>query len=187
MKAVVQRVLKSSVTVDGKITGQIGKGFCVLLGVGPDDTEQDVAWMAEKIAFLRVFEDENAKMNLSIQDVGGSILAISQFTLYGDCEKGRRPSFTGAAHPVLAKELYEVFLKSFDKWNIPVEAGIFQADMKVEILNDGPVTLILNSPARKKTTPKERTDKEQEKFEREAEFLKRNLQLRQQQKDKHHG
>lgn len=185
MRAVVQRVLKSSVTVDGKVVGKIGKGFCVLLGVAPEDTEQDVAWMAEKIAFLRVFEDENAKMNLSLQDVGGSILAISQFTLYGDCDKGRRPSFTGAGHPALAKKRYEQFLKAFEKWHIPVEAGIFQSDMKVEILNDGPVTLIINSPIRKSFSAEK--PPKQDKFEKEAALLKRNLQLRQQQKEKNHG
>ena len=195
MRAVVQRVLSSSVTVDGKMVGKIQKGFNILLGVGEGDSINEVKWLAEKIAHLRIFEDENAKMNLSLNDVGGSALVISQFTLYGDCEKGRRPSFTKAAHPKTAKQLYEDFIKELQSYDIPVQTGIFQTDMKVEIINDGPVTMIIETPAKitsvpvaaKTTNYLNLTDKEQEKFEQEAQMLKRNIQLRKEQKGKNNG
>ena len=194
MRAVVQIVLSSSVSVDAKIVGKIGKGFNVLLGVGEGDSINEVKWMAEKIAHLRIFEDENAKMNLSLQDVKGSALVISQFTLYGDCEKGRRPSFTKAAHPKTAKQLYEDFVAELKNFDIPVETGIFQTDMKVEITNDGPVTMIIETPQKldKKQTNQNTnylglTPKEEEKFEHEALMLKRNIQLRKIQKGEKNG
>lgn len=195
MRAVVQRVLASSVSIDGKTTGRIEKGFNILLGVGQGDGEKQVKWLAEKIAHLRIFEDDKGKMNLSLKDVGGAALVISQFTLYGNCEKGRRPSFTDAAHPKTAKQLYEDFIEELKTYDIPVETGIFQADMKVEITNDGPVTMIIDTP--NAIVPKQKPEqeqnylglsaKEQEKFEREAEMLKRNIALRKQQKDKKNG
>ena len=195
MRAVVQRVLSSSVSVDGKIVGQIGQGFNILLGVGQGDGQKQVEWLAEKIAHLRIFEDENAKMNLSLKDINGSALVISQFTLYGNCEKGRRPSFTDAAHPTTAKKLYEDFVDELKKYDIPVETGIFQADMKVEITNDGPVTMIVETP--QKVQEKEQTnqtenylglsEKEMERFNREAQMLKRNIALRKQQKENKNG
>ncbi|MBE6032303.1 MAG: D-tyrosyl-tRNA(Tyr) deacylase [Firmicutes bacterium] len=145
MRAVVQRVLESSVRVDGKTVGSIGKGLMVLLGVGKGDEEKDAVYLAEKITGLRIFEDEDEKMNLSLADVGGSILAISQFTLYGDCRKGRRPAFTEALEPEAAERLYEVFCAKCRELGFPVEKGIFGADMKVSLINDGPVTLLLES------------------------------------------
>ena len=196
MRAVVQRVLSSSVSVDGKVVGKIGKGFNILLGVGQGDGEKQVIWLAEKIAHLRIFEDENAKMNLSLKDIGGSALVISQFTLYGDCEKGRRPSFTNAAHPKIANELYERFIAELKKHDVPVETGIFQTDMKVEIINDGPVTMIIETPnVINKQIPQQTetennlglSEKELEKFNREAQMLKRNIALRKQQKEKKNG
>lgn len=198
MRAVIQRVLKSSVAVDRKIVGKIDKGFNILLGVGQGDGEKQVKWLAEKIAHLRIFEDDKGKMNLSIQDVKGSALVISQFTLYGNCEKGRRPSFTDAAHPKTAKQLYEDFIQELSMYDIPIQTGIFQADMKVDILNDGPVTMIIDTPTqiipKEKTQPERPTDsflglspKEQQKFEREAAQVKRNLALRKEQKGKNNG
>lgn len=194
MRAVVQRVLSSAVWVEGKQVGQIQKGVNILLGVGHEDELAEVQWLAEKIAHLRIFEDEKAKMNLSLKDVGGSALVISQFTLYGDCEKGRRPSFTKAGEPKKAKALYEAFIDELKKWDIPVANGIFQADMKVEIINDGPVTLLIETPQKcvKKETPVladnplNLSKREQEKFEREAAAVRRNIQLRKQQRT-HHG
>ncbi|MDO4481295.1 MAG: D-aminoacyl-tRNA deacylase [Bacillota bacterium] len=145
MRAVVQRVTEGSVTVEGKVTGEIKNGFVVLLGVGNEDTEADADYIADKVSNLRVFEDENGKMNLSLKDVGGEILAVSQFTLYGDCRKGRRPGFTEAAAPEKAKALYDYFTDRLRKSDITVGEGIFQADMLVKIYNDGPVTLLLDS------------------------------------------
>ena len=145
MRAVVQRVTEGSVTVEGKVTGEIKNGFVVLLGVGNEDTEADADYIADKVSNLRVFEDENGKMNLSLKDVGGEILAVSQFTLYGDCRKGRRPGFTEAAPPEKAKALYDYFTDRLRKVDIKVGEGIFQADMLVKIYNDGPVTLLLDS------------------------------------------
>lgn len=146
MKAVVQRVSSSSVKVDGELIGSIGAGFNVLLGVEPEDTTEHADILAAKIAKLRVFEDENGKMNLSIQDIGGEVLAISQFTLCADIKKGNRPSFVKAAPPDMANELYEYFQKQLVKEGVRnVEHGIFGADMKVEINNDGPVTILMDS------------------------------------------
>ncbi len=145
MRAVVQRVLRSSVTVDGQIVGAIEKGFMVLLGVGEGDGVEQAVYLADRIAGLRVFADENGKMNLSIKQIGGAVLAVSQFTLYADVDRGRRPGFTGAAGPIIAKELYERFCDELKKLDVPVQTGIFQADMKVELVNDGPVTIIIES------------------------------------------
>ena len=145
MKAVVQRVSRASVTVDGHVTGAIGRGLLILLGVGKSDTRQSADYLAAKITGLRIFPDENGKMNLSLLDINGSILAVSQFTLYGDCRKGRRPSFDAAAPPEQAKALYEYFVAHLRQIQVPVETGVFQAHMDVELLNDGPVTLIVES------------------------------------------
>ncbi len=145
MRAVVQRVTESRVIVDDQIVGQIGKGFMVLLGVSCRDGMEDVKYMAEKVVNLRVFEDADEKMNLSLLDVGGELLVVSQFTLYGDCRKGRRPSFIEAARPEQANELYENFVEECRRLGVKTETGTFQADMKVDILNDGPVTLIVDS------------------------------------------
>lgn len=145
MRAVVQRVKKSYVDVDGKITGQINKGLMVLLGISEDDKVEDIDYMVDKITNLRIFEGADNKMNLSLLDVGGEILVVSQFTLYGDCRKGRRPSFIRAAKPDKAQELYKLFIKKIEDMNIAVQTGIFQADMTVYIENDGPVTLIVDS------------------------------------------
>lgn len=147
MRAVVQRVKHSSVTVDEKIVGQIQKGFMVLLGVEKDDSEKDMKYIADKLLGLRIFEDDNEKMNLSIQDVGGEMLIVSQFTLMGDCRKGRRPSFIEAARPEEANRLYEEMV-TYIRESVPVETGIFQADMQVDICNDGPVTVMLDSKKR---------------------------------------
>lgn len=145
MRAVLTRVRSASVTIDGVVTGQIGQGFLILLGVGPNDTEAHCKYLAEKALGLRVFEDENEKMNLSLTDVGGQVLVVSQFTLYGNCRKGRRPSFTDAAPPDLGKRLYEQFLAECEKLGFPPQHGIFGADMQVASVNDGPVTLILDT------------------------------------------
>lgn len=146
MKAVIQRVSEARVVVDGTITGAIGIGTLVLLAVEQGDSEQDADWLAKKIVALRMFGDSEGKMNLSLQEVGGGILAISQFTLAGNCSKGRRPSFVGAAPPDEGKRLYEYFIRKTAESGIPVATGIFQADMKVSLVNDGPVTFILESP-----------------------------------------
>ena len=143
MKLVVQRVKKASVEVEGKKVGSIEKGYLVLLGVTHTDTKETADYLVKKLCNLRVFEDENGKMNLNIKQVGGSLLIVSQFTLYGDCSEGNRPSFTNAAKPELANELYEYFCDKCLENNIKVERGIFGADMKVRLLNDGPVTIIL--------------------------------------------
>ena len=145
MRAVLQRVTRASVTVDGEVLGKIGKGFMILLGVENSDTEEITDKMADKICKLRIFEDENGKMNLGLEDIKGELLVISQFTLYGDCIKGRRPGFVEAARPEIAKPLYEKFLDKCRSYGIKTEAGIFGADMKVELLNDGPVTLIIDT------------------------------------------
>lgn len=145
MRAVVQRVVQASVTVEEKVTGQIEKGLMVLLGVAENDQEQDAIYMAEKITGLRIFEDENEKMNLSIKDVGGDILAVSQFTLFGDCRKGKRPSFITAARPEEANRLYRVFIDRCQTEGVKVEEGVFQAEMLVKIYNDGPVTILIDS------------------------------------------
>lgn len=147
MRAVIQRVRHARVTVNGNITGEIGPGILVLLGVQADDTEEDGAWLAAKIANLRIFADESGKMNESLVDIGGGALVVSQFTLYGDCRKGRRPSFVGAAPPAHAEPLYERFCGQVSEAGVhTVERGIFGAMMDVELLNDGPVTLIIDTP-----------------------------------------
>ena len=145
MRAVVQRVSRAKVTVEGRVTGEIGAGLIILLGVGRNDTSAVVASMAEKCVNLRIFEDDQGKMNLSLLDVKGSVLAVSQFTLYGDARGQRRPSFISAAPPELAKSLYEEFCAALRKMNVCVATGIFQAMMSVEIVNEGPVTILLDS------------------------------------------
>ena len=145
MRAVVQRVSGASVRVDGETVGAIDRGLLVLLGVGQDDSERDAEYLAEKIAGLRIFEDENERMNLSVQDVGGAVLAVSQFTLYGDVRKGKRPSFDAAARPERAKELYEYFVAQARGRGIRCETGMFQAMMQVELVNEGPVTILADS------------------------------------------
>jgi len=143
MKAVIQRVRNADVKVDGKTTGEIGQGLLILLGVGPEDTEKIADEMVQKICKLRIFTDENDKMNLSVKDIDGEILVVSQFTLYADCQKGNRPSFVNAAPPNKAEQLYEYFKEQCKKEVKKVASGIFGADMKVSLLNDGPVTIIL--------------------------------------------
>jgi len=145
MRAVVQRVLSSSVEVEGEVVGCINRGLNVLLGVEEGDTEKDAVYLAEKIVNLRIFEDGDEKMNLSLKDVAGEMLCISQFTLLGDCKKGRRPSFITAARPEVANALYQYFIKEVTVMGIPVATGIFQAHMKVNIQNDGPVTILVDS------------------------------------------
>ena len=145
MRAVLTRVKSASVAIDGKTVGEIGQGFLILLGVGPKDTEETSRYLAEKALGLRVFEDENGKMNLGLGDVGGQVLVVSQFTLYGNCRKGRRPSFTEAADPELGNRLYEKFLADCASLGYPPQHGQFGADMQVESVNDGPVTLILDT------------------------------------------
>ena len=143
MRVLVQRVTKASVTIDGKINGKIDNGFLVLLGIESTDTKQDVDYLVKKVINLRIFSDENDKMNLSIKDVKGKLLILSQFTLYGDCSQGNRPSFIEAARPEEANPLYEYFCNQCELNNIEVQKGIFGADMKVELINDGPVTIII--------------------------------------------
>ena len=145
MRAVLTRVKSASVTIDGEIVGKIGQGFLILLGVGPEDTPEKCRYLAEKALGLRVFEDENGKMNLGLADVNGEVLVVSQFTLYGNCRKGRRPSFVGAAAPELGNALYEQFLADCETLGYPPQHGEFGADMQVASVNDGPVTLILDT------------------------------------------
>ena len=145
MRAILTRVNSASVTIGGKVNGKIGKGFLILLGVGPEDTEKECRYLAEKALGLRIFEDENAKMNLGLDAVNGEVLVVSQFTLYGNCRKGRRPSFAEAAGPELGKQLYEKFLEVCAELGYPPQHGEFGADMQVESVNDGPVTLILDT------------------------------------------
>jgi D-tyrosyl-tRNA(Tyr) deacylase len=145
MRAVVQRVKRAQVTVAGEIVGEIGPGLLVLLGVAHDDTADDVTWMAGKLTGLRIFEDDAGKMNLGLTDVRGSMLVVSQFTLLGDCQKGRRPSFIQAARPEVARPLYQQFVAAVGQLGIPTATGIFQAEMQVELVNDGPVTLVVES------------------------------------------
>ena len=145
MRAVVQLVKKASVTVNGSLVSEIGAGLLVLLGIRKNDTAGDARMLAEKIAHLRIFPDQGKLMNLSILDVAGEILVVSQFTLYGDCRKGRRPSYSDAAPPDQAEELYEMFIRESGKLGIPVASGKFQAMMDVELINQGPVTLLLDS------------------------------------------
>ncbi len=145
MRAVLTRVHSASVTIDGQRVGQIGRGFLILLGVGPNDTEKECRYLAEKALGLRIFEDENGKMNLGLDAVKGEVLVVSQFTLYGNCHKGRRPSFTDAAGPELGNTLYEKFLSVCTELGYPPQHGRFGADMQVESVNDGPVTLLLDT------------------------------------------
>ena len=142
MKIVLQKVKKASVTVDNKIVGSIDKGYCLLVGVHKESTEEDAKYLAKKISQARLFEDENDKINLSLKDVGGSILSVSQFTLYADTKKGNRPSFTSAAGAEKANELYEKFNEYLREEGVKVETGIFQTMMEVNIVNDGPVTIV---------------------------------------------
>jgi len=143
MRAVIQRVSSASVTVDGVVVGQIGQGIMVLLGVEKGDSEAAADWLAEKIVGLRIFEDAEGKMNRSLVDIGGGLLAVSQFTLAGTCDKGRRPSFDTAAPAEEGKRLYDYFVVALRRQQVPVQTGIFQADMQVALVNDGPVTFIL--------------------------------------------
>lgn len=145
MRAVLTRVSSASVSIRGNVVGKIGKGFLILLGVGPDDTEKECRYLAEKVLGLRIFTDEQDKMNLGLEAVKGEVLVVSQFTLYGNCRKGRRPSFTGAAGPELGNALYEKFLSICEELGYPPQHGEFGADMQVESVNDGPVTLILDT------------------------------------------
>jgi D-tyrosyl-tRNA(Tyr) deacylase len=141
MRAVVQRVAEARVEVDGRIVGEVGRGLLVLVAVAPADGEAQVAWMAEKLATLRIFPDSDGRMNLSVRDVGGGVLVVSQFTLYGDVSRGRRPSFIGSARPELAAPLYEALAD-----RLGAARGVFGADMRVSLVNDGPVTLVVDSP-----------------------------------------
>ena len=145
MRAILTRVKSASVAIDGETVGKIGKGFLILLGVGPNDTEKECRYLAEKALGLRIFEDENGKMNLGLEAVGGEVLVVSQFTLYGNCRKGRRPSFVGAAGPELGNAMYEKFLQYCEELGYPPQHGEFGADMKVESINDGPVTILLDT------------------------------------------
>ena len=145
MRAIVQRVREARATFEEKVLGEIKSGLCVLLGVKIGDSEKESAWMAEKLVNLRIFEDETEKLNRSLLDIKGEMLLISQFTVYGDCRKGRRPSFTEAAPPGDAKRLYELTIENVRNYGIPVKTGVFQTHMVIEIANDGPVTLIIDS------------------------------------------
>ncbi|MEC9008327.1 MAG: D-aminoacyl-tRNA deacylase [Planctomycetota bacterium] len=149
MRAVIQRVSRASVTVSGEVVGEIGVGLLVLLGVEQGDTQDDVVWMANKVAGLRVFEDDDGKMNLDVGEVGGAVLAVSQFTLLGDCRKGRRPSFVAAARPEEANGLYRGFVTEVAGQGLEVQEGRFQQHMDVELVNDGPVTLQVDSRNRR--------------------------------------
>ncbi len=146
MRCVVQRVSEASVTVENEIVGQIGPGLMVLVGVGPNDTQKEVQWMAEKLIGLRIFEDEQGKMNLSLSDTSGQMLLVSQFTLYGDCKKGKRPSFIGAAPPDLAEQLYDELVQAVQGRGVTTATGRFRTEMQVALVNSGPVTLIVESP-----------------------------------------
>lgn len=147
MRTVVQRVSRASVVVDGATVGEIGAGLLVLLGVGHDDGQAEVAWMADKLIGLRIFDDPQGKMNLSLTDVGGAMLVVSQFTLWGDCRKGKRPSFINAAPPEVAEALYEAFVAAVRARGVEVATGRFRHHMDVSLVNDGPVTLVVESPA----------------------------------------
>jgi D-tyrosyl-tRNA(Tyr) deacylase len=145
MRAVIQRVSQARVRVDSAVVGEIARGLVVFLGVSGQDTAADVSYIATKIRELRIFPDEQGKMNRSVTDIGGAVLMVSQFTLYGDARNGRRPSFIAAAPPAIAKALYEDVIRALRETAVPVETGIFQADMQVELINDGPVTMLLDS------------------------------------------
>lgn len=145
MRGILQRVGWAKVETDGEIIGSIGRGILLLLGVSDDDTESDLKYIADKMINLRIFEDDNSKMNLSVKDIGGELLVVSQFTLYGDCRKGRRPSFDKAGNPEFANEMYEKFIDYCRQSGLKTQCGKFGADMKVSLLNDGPVTIMLDS------------------------------------------
>ena len=145
MRAVIQRVKSAQVNVDGRVSGKIGKGLLVLLGVGKGDSESDVSFLTSKVPELRIFEDASGKFNLSLKEIHGAMLVVSQFTLYGDCRRGRRPSFSEAEEPTAAKYLYEQFISGLREQGITVQTGEFQAKMEVHLINDGPVTLLLDS------------------------------------------
>jgi len=145
MRAVIQRVKSAEVLVDGRVSGKIGNGLLVFVGMARGDGEEDISYLTSKLPDLRIFEDTSGKFNLSLREIGGEMLVVSQFTLYGDCRKGRRPSFTEAEDPALAKDLYERFISRLREQNIPVQTGEFQAKMEVHLINDGPVTLTLES------------------------------------------
>ncbi len=151
MRIVIQRVSNASVEVDGNTVGKIGKGFLLLVGVEKGDTENEAVIMAEKISKMRIFEDENGKMNLSLFDVSGEVLVISQFTLCADCRRGNRPDYLNAEHPSIANPLYEYFVSEMRNKGIKTEKGVFGADMKVSLINDGPVTIVLDSQSLKKS------------------------------------
>jgi len=153
MKLVIQRVKEASVTVDGAITGAIRTGLLVFVGIAKSDTEQDADYLAEKLLGLRIFPDDAGKMNRSVREAGGSLLLVSQFTLYGDCRRGRRPSFDQAAEPDRAVALYSYFVERSRRGSVPVETGVFQASMQVHIVNDGPVTILMDSADRAKREP----------------------------------
>jgi len=145
MRAVIQRVKTARVRVDDVIVGEIGKGLVVLLGVGHHDSEEDARYIADKLSFLRIFEDAEGKMNLSVRDIEGSVLVVSQFTLFADCRKGRRPSFVNAGDPERAQRLYKYVIGVLNESGVPTAEGIFQASMEVELINEGPVTILLDS------------------------------------------
>ncbi len=145
MRAVLQRVSRAKVTIAGEIAGEIGPGLLVLLGITHDDTPEQAKWLAEKIVGLRIFNDQDGKMNRDMTEIGGSVLIVSQFTLYGDCKKGRRPSFIDAARPEVAIPLYEAFINAVKALGVPAATGRFGADMQVELVNDGPVTIVVDS------------------------------------------
>jgi D-tyrosyl-tRNA(Tyr) deacylase len=145
MRAVIQRVKRACVEVEGRTAGKIGEGLLVLLGVGKEDSDDDAQYIADKITFLRIFEDSQSKMNLSVRDIGGAVLVVSQFTLFADCRKGRRPSFTDAGEPEQARELYAKVIDYLKESGVPTAEGIFQASMELELVNDGPVTILLDS------------------------------------------
>jgi D-tyrosyl-tRNA(Tyr) deacylase len=147
MRVIIQRVSEARVEVDGQVTGSIGPGLVVLLGIAKGDTEKQADYLVEKLADLRVFNDQDGKMNRSLRETGGSLLIVSQFTLYGDCRKGRRPSFDMAAAPEHARELYGYFVSAARSRNLPVATGVFQASMSVYLVNEGPVTLLIDSPS----------------------------------------
>ena len=145
MRAVLQRVRRAKVTVGEKVSGEIATGWLLFLGIAPGDTQKEISWLADKVANLRAFADAEGKMNLSVQDVRGSVLVVSQFTLNGDCMKGRRPGFTAAAPPAIAEPLYESFLVALKALGVPVATGRFAAEMQVELVNDGPVTFVIDT------------------------------------------
>src|ERR1700691_3952512 len=146
MRVVIQRVKQARAEVDGQVTGATGPGLLVLLGIAKTDSERDAEYLIEKVLHLRIFPDNDGKMNLNVEEAGGSLLVVSQFTLYGDCRKGRRPSFDLAARPEQAARLYEYFVNLARKSNLPVETGVFQASMQLHLVNDGPGTIICDSP-----------------------------------------